>query len=192
MNLNGKTIGFGLTGSFCTFESVFIEMRHLCDAGANVIPIFSFSAQSIDTRFGTAADFLADAKAITGHSPICTIKDAEPIGPKGLLDLLLIAPATGNTIAKLANAITDTPVLMAAKAHLRNQRPLVVALSTNDALGMNFRNIGALCHVKNLYLVPFGQDQAEKKPESLVAHMPLILSTIEQALDHTQLQPLLF
>ncbi len=191
MNLEGKSIGFAITGSFCTFQSVFKELENLVSAKANVYPIFSDAAKSFDTRFGKANDFLERAEAITSHKPILTIPDAEPIGPKSYLDLLLIAPCTGNTTAKLANAVTDTPVLMAAKAHLRNEKPLVIAVSSNDSLSMNMKNIGLLLNCKNIYFVPFGQDNYSKKTNSLVAHMDMILPTLEAALDGVQIQPIM-
>lgn len=191
MTLSHKTIGFALTGSFCTYEKIFSEMEHLVKEGANVIPIFSLSVQNINCRFGDSRTFYNTAKEITGHAPITTLEAAEPIGPKSLLDILLIAPCTGNTLAKLTNAITDTPVLMAAKAHLRNEKPLVISLSSNDALGINFKNIGTLYHYKHIYFVPFGQDDYVKKPNSLIADTSLISKTLEYALDRKQLQPLL-
>lgn len=158
---------------------------------AEVYPIFSDSAQTINSRFGKAEEFLQNAKDITGRAPIKTIKEAEPIGPKSMLDLLVIFPCTGNTIAKLANGITDTPVLMSAKAHLRNGKPLVISISTNDALGMNMKNIGALLNAKNIYFVPFGQDDPMKKPNSMVAHTELLIPTLEKALQNEQYQPLI-
>ncbi len=191
MLLEGTTIGFALTGSFCTYKAVFEQMELLVKEGAKVHPIFSKSAQTFDTRFGKAADFIKRAKDITGNEPIMTIPDAEPIGPKAYLDILLIAPCTGNTAAKLANGITDSAVLMAAKAHIRNNKPVVLAIATNDGLGMNMKNIGLLINTKNLFVVPFGQDDCVKKPNSLIAHMDLIPSTIALALEGKQLQPIL-
>lgn len=191
MTLENKTIGFAMTGSFCMYEQVFHQIQRLVQMGANVIPIFSYSPQTVNCRFGTHQDFLAKIKEITGKSPITSIEAAEPIGPKSLLDIMLIAPCTGNTIAKLANAITDTPVLMAAKAHMRNEKPLVIAVSTNDALGINFKNIGYLYNQKHIYFVPLGQDDWKKKPASLVADMDLIPQTLENALDGQQVQPVI-
>lgn len=190
-SLKGKKIGFGFTGSFCTYEKIFAQMKNLTLEGAELIPIFSDASQKIDSRFGKAEDFLKHAEELTGHSPIKTIPAAEPIGPKSLLDIMLIAPCTGNTLAKLANGITDTPVLMAAKAHMRNQKPLVLFLSTNDALGMNFKNIGLLFNCKHIYFVPFGQDNYIKKPTSMVAKPELILDTIKEALQGRQIQPVI-
>ncbi len=191
MSLKGKKIGVAFTGSFCTFEKVFKELKNLVKTEAEVYPIFSDSAQTINSRFGKAEEFLQNAKDITGRAPIKTIKEAEPIGPKSILDLLVIFPCTGNTIAKLANGITDTPALMSAKAHLRNGKPLVISISTNDALGMNMKNIGVLLNAKNIYFVPFGQDDPMKKPNSMVAHTELLIPTLEKALQNEQYQPLI-
>ncbi len=146
MNLKGKKIGIALTGSFCTFDKTFIELLKLVEEGAEIFPILSPASQTITSRFGSPDDYLVKLKAITGKEPILCIEGAEPIGPKGYLDILAILPCTGNTAAKLANGITDTPVLMAAKAHLRNNKPLVISISTNDGLGMNMKNIGLLCN----------------------------------------------
>lgn len=191
MELQGKKIGVAFTGSFCTYERVFIELKNLVQEGAQVQTIFSNVAQSIDSRFGNAEDFVKEAEKITGIAPMLTIAQAEPIGPKGLLDLLVILPCTGNTIAKLANGITDSPVLMAAKAHLRNERPLLLSISTNDALGMNMKNIGLLLNAKHVYFVPFGQDNAEKKPNSMIAHTELLVPAAKAALEGKQYQPVI-
>jgi len=191
MNLKGKTIGFGLTGSHCTFAEVMPEIKKLVDEGANVIPIITQAVKTTDTRFGKTEDWQNQLKEITGNEIISTIVDAEPIGPKGLLDVMVIAPATGNTISKMANAITDSPVLMAAKAQLRNGKPVVIAISTNDGLGLNGVNISRLIATKNIFLVPYGQDAPLKKPNSLVARMDLIKETCEAALEYKQLQPVI-
>lgn len=191
MDFSNKNIGIAITGSYCTYEKVFKELHKLAQTGANLYPIFSDHASSTDSRFGKSSDFLKQAEEITGRKPITTIPDAEPIGPNALFDLLVIAPCTGNTLSKLANGISDTPVLMAAKAHLRNNRPLVVALSTNDALGMNLKNIGILLNTKNIYFIPFGQDNYKTKPNSMIAHIELLGDTIEQALQSRQLQPVI-
>lgn len=191
MELQGKKIGVAFTGFFCTYERVFIELKNLVQEGAQVQTIFSNAAQSIDSRFGNAEDFVKEAEKITGIAPMLTIAQAEPIGPKGLLDLLVILPCTGNTIAKLANGITDSPVLMAAKAHLRNERPLLLSISTNDALGMNMKNIGLLLNAKHVYFVPFGQDNAEKKPNSMIAHTELLVPAAKAALEGKQYQPVI-
>lgn len=192
MSLKGKRIGVALTGSFCTYEKVFRELKKLTEEGAFVQTIFSDAAGKIDSRFGKAEDFLKKAEEITGNKPILTISEAEPIGPGSLLDILVLFPCTGNTIAKLANGITDTPVLMAAKAHLRNNKPLLISVSTNDALGMNMKNIGLLLNAKNIYFIPFGQDNPEKKPNSMIAHTELLIPSLETALEGRQYQPILF
>lgn len=191
MSLKGKKIGVAFTGSFCTYEKVFKELEKLAAEGADVQTIFSEAAQGINSRFGNAEDFVTRAEEITGVKPMLTIDQAEPIGPKSLLDILVILPCTGNTIAKLANGITDTPVLMAAKAHLRNEKPLLVSVSTNDALGMNMKNIGLLLNAKHIYFVPFGQDSPQKKPNSMIAHTDLLIPSIEAALEGRQYQPII-
>lgn len=191
MEMEGKRIGFALTGSFCTYEKIFAEMEHLVSIGAKVFPIFSYVPQEMECRFGNWKEFMERATLISGNKPITTIAGAEPIGPKELLDLLVVAPCTGNTLAKLANAITDTPVTMAAKAHLRTEKPVVIFLSSNDSLGMNFKNLGLLYASKHIYFVPFGQDNAKKKPASLVAHPHLLVPTIQEALEGRQIQPVI-
>ena len=190
-DFSNLTIGVGLTGSYCTYEKIFKAIEELKSYGGNLLTIFSDRAQSTDSRFGKCEDFLARAREITGREPITTIPGAEPIGPKSLVDILLIAPCTGNTLSKLANGISDTPVLMAAKSHLRNNKPLVIFLSTNDALGMNLKNIGILLNTKNIFFVPFGQDNYLTKPNSMIAHPKLIPETICQALNYRQLQPVI-
>ena len=184
------TIGFALTGSFCTFDAVLAQMEELVKRDYDVLPILSYNAAQLDTRFMTARHLHERLRAITGHDPIKTLQDAEPIGPKKMTDLYLIAPATGNTMAKLANGIFDTPVLLGAKSHLRNDRPLVLAVSTNDALSSAAQNIGRLLMWRNVYLVPFRQDHALKKPRSLVADFSLIPKTVASALCGVQLQPI--
>lgn len=191
MDFSGITIGYGITGSFCTFASAKMQVKRLRELGATVIPIFSYNAQSMDTRFGKAKAFVEEICSLAEHPGIFTIQEAEPIGPRKLLDVMAIAPCTGNSAAKLANAVTDTPVLMAAKAHLRTGRPLVIAISTNDALGASFLNIGSLMNRKHIYFVPFAQDNSEKKPYSMVAHMELLPKSIELALQGRQLQPVI-
>lgn len=191
MDIKGKKIGIALTGSFCTFEKMFTELQKLKDAGADIYPIMSDASQTIESRFGKPDTYVTKIKEITGKEPIISISGAEPIGPKAYLDALAILPCTGNTAAKLANGITDTPVLMAAKAHMRNNKPLVISISTNDGLGMNLKNIGLLCNSKNIYFVPFGQDNYRTKPNSLVAHVELLIPTLEMALEHRQYQPIL-
>ncbi len=191
MSLEGKKIGVAYTGSFCTFDKTFKELENLTKTGADVQTIFSYNSQKIDSRFGNANNFIDKAEQITKNKPILSIEDSEPIGPKSLLDILVIMPCTGNTIAKLANAITDTPALMAAKAHLRNQKPLLISISTNDALGMSMKNIGMLLNAKNIYFVPFGQDDPNKKPNSMIAHTELLIPSIEEALIGKQIQPII-
>ncbi len=191
MELKNASIGFAMTGSFCTFAKVVPQIKHLKDLGADIHPIMSEIAYSTDTRFGTAAQFVKEIENITGRKIIHSIQGAEPIGPKKFLDALIVAPATGNTIAKLAGGITDSAVAMAAKANLRNARPLIIAISTNDALGASAKNIGLLMNMKNIYFVPFGQDDPVNKPKSIVADMSKIEQTLIHALDGVQIQPLL-
>ena len=191
MKLENKNIGIAFTGSFCTYKKAFAELQQLVKEGAKVQTIFSNASQTIDSRFGDAQDFVKKAEEITGIPPMLSISQAEPIGPKSLLDILVLFPCTGNTIAKLANGITDTPVLMAAKAHPRNEKPLVISVSTNDALGMNMKNIGLLLNAKHIYFVPFGQDDPVKKPNSMIAHTGLLVPTLKAALEGRQLQPII-
>ncbi|MFD1952921.1 dipicolinate synthase subunit B [Paenibacillus thailandensis] len=191
MNWAGKTVGYALTGSHCTLEEVMPQVKRFVDAGANVIPIVSNSILTTDTRFGTSKQWQEQLKAITGNELISTIVQAEPLGPSKLIDVLLISPCTGNTTSRLANAITDSPVLMAAKAQMRNGRPVVLAISTNDGLGLNAANIAKLLVAKHIYFVPFGQDNPEQKPNSLVARMDLAMEACEAALQGRQLQPML-
>lgn len=185
------SIGFAMTGSFCTFERVLKQMEALVRRGYEVVPVLSFNAGMLDTRFMTAEHLRARIVEITGNEPIDTLAGAEPIGPKKLTDVFLIAPATGNSLAKLAGGIYDTPALLGAKSHLRNDRPLVLAVSTNDGLGAAAQNIGRLLNVRNIYFVPFGQDDPVKKPRSLVADFNQIPRTIAAALSGVQMQPML-
>ncbi|MBE5888132.1 MAG: dipicolinate synthase subunit B [Lachnospiraceae bacterium] len=191
MDFSNYHIGYGITGSFCTFAQTRKQVIHLKEMGAKITPIFSFQTQTLDTRFGSAKEFVEGICEITDSEGIRTIPEAEPIGPNNYLDVMVIAPCTGNTAAKLCNGIVDTPVLMAAKAHMRNGKPLVIAISTNDALGMNFKNIGALMNMKNIYFVPFGQDNHKSKPNSMIAHLELLPETIEFALKGKQIQPVI-
>ena len=184
------TIGFAMCGSFCTYSKVFPILEQLAQE-YTVIPIFSDAACTLDSRFGTAKEHMTKAKAICGTEPLHTIAQVEPIGPKKLLDILVIAPCTGNTLAKLAHSIADTPVTMAAKSHLRNGRPVLIAVSTNDALAGAAENIGKLLARKHYYFVPFGQDDAIGKPSSMVADFAKIPEAIEEALVGRQVQPIL-
>ena len=186
-----ERVGFALCGSFCTHAQVLRELERLCGEYETVLPIVSPVCTYTDTRFGTAEDFLAAVERLTGHSVIQTVRDAEPIGPKGLLDVLVIAPCTGNTLGKLAGGITDTAVTMAAKSHLRNQRPVVIAMASNDGLSGAAKNIGELLVRKGYYFVPFGQDDPDRKPCSLMADFTFIGETVRAALEGRQLQPLL-
>jgi dipicolinate synthase subunit B len=191
MNWQGITVGYALSGSHCTFAEVMPQIKRFIDAGAKVVPIVTQTILTTDTRFGTSENWQKQLKEITGNDIISSIVQAEPLGPSKLLDVMVIAPCTGNTTSKLANAMTDGPVLMAAKSQMRNQRPLVVAISTNDGLGLNAANIAKLLVAKNIYFVPYGQDNPVQKPNSLVARMDLILETCEAALQGKQLQPIL-
>jgi dipicolinate synthase subunit B len=184
-------VGFAITGSFCTFDQILGEMQNLKNKGHNILPVFSYSVSNTDTRFGTAEGFKKSVIEITDNSPIVTLQQAEPVGPNNLIDVLVIAPCTGNTLSKLANAITDTPVTMVAKAHLRNNKPVVIGISTNDALGQNLKNIATLLNAKNIYFVPFRQDDPIKKPKSMISDYSLIEATINEAFNHKQIQPLL-
>lgn len=191
MKLKDKKIGFALTGSFCNFQYVFPEIEKLAKEGADIYPIISEHVNIYDTRFGTAKEWKDKFKKITGKDLIKNIVEAEPVGPKLDLDLLVVAPCTGNTTSKLANAITDGAVTMAVKAHLRNNRPVVISIATNDGLGASLKNIGMLMNAKNIYFVPFNQDSPFKKPKSLVSHFGKIIPTIEEALEGNQIQPVL-
>ena len=184
-------VGFALCGSFCTHRQVLSELEKLCGQYRQITPILSETCRRTDTRFGTAADLVAAVERLTGRAVIDSIPAAEPIGPKALLDVLVIAPCTGNTLARLAGGVTDTAVTMAAKAHLRNSRPVVIAMATNDGLSAAARNIGELLARKNYYFVPFGQDDPEKKPASLVADFAQVADAAQAALEGRQLQPLL-
>lgn len=191
MTLKNKVIGFGITGSFCTFKKIYPQIQNLVEEGATVIPIFSYSTNSTDTRFFKAADFKHLVADITGTDPLTTLTEVEPIGPKSILDILIIAPCTGNSLGKLASGIADTPVLLAAKSHLRNNKPVVIAISSNDALANSFKNIGQLMNQKNIYFVPFNQDNHIVKPNSMISHAHLIKPTLELALDNKQIQPVI-
>lgn len=191
MDIKGKTIGFAVTGSHCTYAEVFPEIERLVYAEARVVPIFSHTMTSTSTRFGEAGDWALRIETLTGERAITTVPEAEPLGPSHLLDCLVIAPCTGSSLSRLANAQTDSSVLMAAKATMRNDRPVVLAISTNDGLGFNAANIARLLVAKNIFFVPFGQDDPFAKMNSLVAKMDLITPTVAAALEKRQVQPLL-
>ena len=189
--MNNIKIGFALCGSFCTFADAINQIKELRDCGADIYPIMSFNAYSIDTRFGKAEDHIRKIEDICGRKIISTIFDAEPVGPKNMLDLLIIEPCTGNTIGKLANGITDTPVTLAVKAHLRNEKPVLIAVSTNDALTASAVNIGKLLNTKNIYFVPMRQDSPEKKTRSVVADFSQTINSAKAALQGIQIQPII-
>lgn len=189
--MTGMTVGFAMCGSFCTIDKAIIEIEKLIENGARIIPILSPSVNTTNTRFGNAKERVERIIKLTEIDPITTIEKAEPIGPKGLLDILIIAPCTGNTLGKLANGITDTAVTMAAKAHLRNNRPLLIAMATNDALSASLQNVARLINTKNVFFVPFGQDDPINKPTSMICDFGKILPSARQALSGKQLQPIL-
>jgi dipicolinate synthase subunit B len=191
MELAGKKIGFALTGSHCNLAQVFPVLAAVLEEGSEVIPIVSEAVRNTDTRFGRASEWLERLELQTGKSPLETIADVEPIGPQQLLDVLLICPCTGNSMAKIANGVTDSTVSMAAKAQLRNQRPVVLAVTSNDLLGLNAPNLGRLMAVKHVFFVPFGQDDPHSKPNSITADWDTVVPTLETALEGHQLQPLL-
>ncbi|MGN0621751.1 MAG: dipicolinate synthase subunit B [Porcipelethomonas sp.] len=189
--LSQAKIGFALTGSFCTFERAFLQAEALKQTGAELIPIMSFNASSIDTRFGSAEKHIERLEEICQKKVIRTIEEAEPIGPKKMADIIVVCPCTGNTCAKLAISLTDSPVTMAVKSHIRNGRPVVIALASNDSLAGSMKNIGMLMNMKNYYFVPFYQDDCKGKPTSAVCDFSRVLETTEAALIGKQLQPIL-
>jgi dipicolinate synthase subunit B len=191
MSLKGKRIGIGLTGSHHTLSKVFSQIENLVNQGAEVIPIASYTVQNTETKFGRGEEHLQKLEELTGQKVITSIPDAEPLGPDNPLDCMVIAPLTGNSMAKFSNGITDNPVLMAAKSTIRNQNPVVLSVTTNDALGLNGVNLMRLLNSKYIYFVPFGQDNPMKKPNSLVANLDLLEDTIKSAIDHEQLQPII-
>ncbi|SHF52779.1 dipicolinate synthase subunit B [Ornithinibacillus halophilus] len=191
MSLEGKRIGFGFTGSHCTYDDVFPQLQKLMDLGAEVVPIVSYTVRNTDTKFGKAEDHIEKIEAITGKRVISTMQEAEPLGPKYPLDCMVLAPLTGNSLSKLANALTDSPPLMAAKATMRNRNPVVLGISTNDALGLNGVNLMRLMASKFMYFIPYGQDDPYKKPNSLVAKMDLLPDTVDSAIKGEQLQPVI-
>lgn len=185
----GVKIGYAICGSFCTFSRSIEQLRKLNDLGADIYPIMSGNAYTLDTRFGKASDFVKEIEEICGREVIHTITHAEPIGPKKMLDILVISPCTGNTLAKLATGVTDTSVTLAAKAHLRNARPLLLGVSTNDALAAASKNIGMLMNCKNIYFIPMSQDDPINKPNSAVVHFDSTVDAIKEALSGRQIQP---
>ncbi len=186
-----KKIGICITGSFCSYQKLYKVLKQLSEQEAELYPILSYHAASLDSRFGEHEQNKAEIEKLCQRPAITTIPDAEPFGPKLKMDAMVILPCTGNTLSKLSNAITDTPVLMAAKAHLRNNRPLILALASNDGLGLCMKNLGLLMNAKNIYFVPYGQDDYVSKPNSLVAHMELLPETIALAIQGKQLQPVI-
>ncbi|WP_455660736.1 dipicolinate synthase subunit B [Pradoshia sp.] len=191
MKIAGKRIGFGLTGSHCTYDEVYPQIENLVNGGAEVIPIVTHTVKNTDTRFGKGEDWVAKIEKLTNRKVIDTIVDAEPLGPKMPLDCMVIAPMTGVSMSKFANAQNDSPVLMAAKATLRNHRPVVLGISTNDALGLNGVNLMRLLSTKDIFFIPFGQDDPHNKPNSMVAKMESLVETVEFALEMKQIQPIL-
>ena len=191
MEVKNKKIGFVLTGSFCTFKKTIPQIKKLKNLGADIIPIMSFNSYNLDTKFGKANDFIKEIEEISEKEIIHTIQDAEPIGPKHLTDIMIVAPASGNTMSKLACDIIDTPAAMAVKSHLRNNLPVVIAPSTNNGLGANMVSIANLINRRNYYFVPFRQDNPLTKPRSVVFDPEYILKTVEFALDGKQIEPIL-
>lgn len=190
INLMGVKVGFAICGSFCTINKAIESIKQLLSLGCDVTPIMSFNASSIDTRFGKANQFVDTLQQLCGRSVIKTIVDAEPIGPNKMFDILVVAPCTGNTIAKLAHSIVDTPVTMAVKAHIRNLKPVLLAVSTNDGLAGSSKNIGLLLNSRNCYFVPFNQDDSKNKPNSLMADFSKIPEAIVSAMEGKQIQPI--
>jgi dipicolinate synthase subunit B len=191
MRFSGIKIGFGFTGSHCTIGQVLPVFQQLKDEDAELLPIFSDSVCKTDTRYGKAEDWWKEVTRISGKEPLTSLVEVEPIGPQRLIDVMVVAPCTGNTLAKVAQGITDSSVTLACKAHLRNNRPLLLAISTNDALGANAHNLATLLNRKNVYFVPFGQDAPSSKHTSLIAKMEKIPDTVLEALEHRQIQPLI-
>ena len=190
--MNNVRIGFAMTGSFCTFAKALEQLRRVSEQGKwDIFPILSENAYTMDTRFGTAQSTIQTMEDLSGREVIHTIPQAEPIGPKKLLDILVVAPCTSNTLAKVANGINDTPVTMAVKSHIRNNRPVLLAVSTNDALAAAARNIGQLMNQRNIFFVPMKQDDPAGKPRSVVADFDLLIPAAEAALEGIQLQPIL-
>ena len=191
MKLKDKKVGFVFTGSFCTFEKTKEQLKKLIEEGAEVLPIMSDHAYELDTKFGDAKEHIKEIEKITGKDIIHTLQEAEPIGPKNLTDIIIVAPCSGNTIAKLAHSIIDNAATMAVKSHLRNGNPVVIAVSTNDGLSGSAENIGKLLNRNNYFFVPFRQDNPITKPRSLVFDSNYIINTLEKALDREQIEPIL-
>ena len=191
MRLLNKRIGVAMSGSHHSLEGVLESVKNLQKEGAELVPIVSSAILNVTTRYGDAEYWLSRIEECFGRKPLTSIPDVEPIGPKRLLDVLLVAPCTGNTLAKIANALTDSSVTMAVKSQLRIGRPVILSITTNDALGLNAKNLASLLVTKNVYFVPFGQDHPFEKPNSLVAHLDLVVPTIEAAIRGEQLQPIL-
>jgi len=191
LEVKGKKVGFVLTGSFCTFSKTIPKIKELKKLGADIVPIMSYNSYDLDTKFGKAKDFIKEIEEITKRNIIHNIQEAEPIGPKHLTDIMIVAPASGNTMSKLACDIIDTPATMAVKSHLRNNLPVVIAPSTNNGLGANLVSIGKLINRKNYYFVPFRQDNPITKPRSIVFDPEYIIKTVEKALDGEQIEPIL-
>ena len=186
------TFGYALTGSFCTFDKSVEQIRVLVEKGINVLPIMSYNAYNTDTRFGTAASFIERIENITGNKILSTLTEAEPIGPKGLTDLLIVLPCTGNTLSKRKNGIYDTPVTLAVKSHLRNRRPVLIGVSSNDSLSSSAKNIGELLNFKHYYFIPMCQDDYRKKPFSVVCDFDKVYDSALMALKGEQIQPIIF
>lgn len=186
------TFGYALTGSFCTFERSVKQIEKLVNKGINILPIMSYNAYMTDTRFGTAQYFREKIEKITGNNIISTLTDAEPIGPKNLTDLMIVLPCSGNTLSKLRNGIYDTPVTLAVKSHLRNQKPVLIGISSNDSLSSSAKNIGELLNYKHYYFIPMTQDNPEKKPFSIVCDFERVYEAAMSALKDEQLQPIIF
>lgn len=191
MSLKGKRIGFGLTGSHSTYHKVFPQIERLVAEGADVIPVVSYTVRNTNTNFGKAEDHIEKIESITGKKVISTMPGAEPLGPRNPLDCMVVAPLTGNSLSKFANAMCDSPVLMAAKSTIRNQNPVVLGISTNDALGLNGINLMRLMGSKYIYFIPYGQDNPYEKPNSLISNMDFLVDTVIAALSYKQLQPII-
>lgn len=189
--MNKVKLGFAICGSFCNMSAAIDQLENLVKLGYDVLPIMSFNAYNLDTKFGKAKDFIQKIENLTSKPVLHSLTEAEPIGPKGLTDIMVICPCTGNTLGKLCSAISDTPVTLAAKSHLRVKKPLVLALASNDALGASFKNVSKALNTKHIYMVPLSQDDYINKPNSLVAHFDLIPETIKEALQGKQVQPVL-